>query len=177
MMAGTAPPTPSVASLPAMTSSVPSIGAQRAGQRPPGLDDVGTVHAVVEQVHGLVGAHRQRLADRLGGALGAGGQDGDGALGAVGGFLLLDQQRLFDGALVDLVEHGVGGLAVKGEVAVGQLAFRPRVWDLFDQDHDVRHESGSSSSIGPAARPANTTFQAITTMLLVGNLRWFAGTP
>ncbi len=152
-------------------------GAERTRQRPPGLDDVRTVHALVEQVHRLVGTHRQRLTNRLGGALGTGGQHRDGALGAVGGCLLLDQQGLFDGALVDLVEHGIGGLAVKGEVAVGQLALRPGIWDLFDQDHDVRHESGSSSSNGAAGRPANTTVEAMTTMLLVGNLRWFAGTP
>ena len=123
-------------------------GAERAGQRPAGLDHVGAVQALVEQVHGLVGAHRQGLADRLGGALGAGCQHGHSAVAA---FLLLDQQRFFDGALVDLVEHGVGGLAVEGAIAVGQLALRPGVWDLFDQDHDVRHESGSSSSKGPAA--------------------------
>src|SRR6185436_10488872 len=59
-------------------------------------------------------------------------------------------KRLFDGPLVDLVEHGVGGLTVEGEIAVGQLALRPRVRDLFDQDHDIRHDSGSSSSKRPA---------------------------
>src|SRR6476469_8283099 len=124
--------------------------AERAGQRPTGLHHVGPVQTVVEHVYGLVGAHRQRLADRLGGALGSGGQHGHRRIAA---FPLLDQQRLFDSALVDLVEHGVGGLAVKGEVAVGQLPFRPRVRDLLDQDHDVRHESGSSSSKGTGGRP------------------------
>src|SRR6478672_4655132 len=129
--AGTAPPTPSVASLPAMTSSVPSmVPSARAS------------------------AQRQGLADGLGRALGAGCEHCHSALSAVGGFLLLDQKRLFDGPLVDLVEHGVGGLTVEGEIAVGQLALRPRVWDLFDQDHDVRHDSGSSSSERPGGRPA-----------------------
>ena len=36
----------------------------------------------------------------------------------------------------------------------GQLALRPCVRDLFDQDHDVRHDSGSSSSERPGGRPA-----------------------
>ncbi len=53
---------------------------------------------------------------------GTGCEHGHSAFGAVGGFLLLDQKRLFDGALVDLVEHGVGGLTVESEIAVGQLA-------------------------------------------------------
>ena len=64
------------------------------------------MQAVVLEVDGLVGAHRQCLADRLGGALRACGQEGDRAFAAL---FLLDQQRLFDGALVDLVQHGVGG--------------------------------------------------------------------
>jgi hypothetical protein len=97
-------------------------GAQRAGQRPPRLHDVGAVHAVVEQVHRFVGAHRQGLAVGIGRTLGTGCEHGHSAFGAVGGFLLLDQKRLFDGALVDLVEHGVGGRTVESEIAVGQLA-------------------------------------------------------
>ena len=140
MMAGTAPPTPSVDSLPAMTSSVPSmVPSARASAQPVWMTSEPCM-PVVEQVDGLVGAHRQRLADRLGGALRARGQQGHRALGAVGGLFLPDQQRLFDGALVDLVQHGVGGLTVQGPVAVGELALRPGVWDLLDQDHDVRHE-------------------------------------
>ena len=118
-------------------------GAQRARQRPAGLDHVGAVQAVVLEVDGLVGAHRQRLADRLGGALGTGGQHGHRAVAALA---LLDLQRLFDRALVDLVQHRVGGLTVQRVIAVSQLALRPGVWDLLDQDHDVRHECGSSSS-------------------------------
>jgi hypothetical protein len=41
---------------------------------------------------------------------------------AVGGLFLPDQQRLFDGALVDLIQHGVGGLAVQRPIAVGEFA-------------------------------------------------------
>jgi hypothetical protein len=97
-------------------------GAQRTRQRPSGLDDVGAVQPVVDQVDGLVGAHRQRLADRLGGPLRSGGQHGHRSLGAVGGLFLPDEQRLFDGAFVDLVQHGVGGLAVQRPVAVREFA-------------------------------------------------------
>src|ERR1700733_13313494 len=124
MIAGTAPPVPSVASLPAITSSGPSM-VPRARARPPppaGLDDVGAVQPLVEQVDGLVGAHGQRLADRLSRPLGTRGQHRHRSLFAVGGFLLADQQRLFDGALVDLVQHGVGGLAVQRPIAVFEFA-------------------------------------------------------
>src|SRR5262249_19817352 len=96
--------------------------AQRTRQRPAGLDDVRAVHAVVFEVDGLVGAHRQGLADRLGSPLGARGQHGDRALDAVGGLFLPDLQRLFYRALVDLVQHRVGGLAVQREIAVSELA-------------------------------------------------------
>jgi len=106
------------------------------------------VHAVVLEVDGLVGAHGQGLADRLGGALGARGQHGHRPVDAVGGLFLPDLQRFFDGALVDLVQNRVGGLAVQRVIAVGELALRPGVRDLLDQDHDVRHEFASSSSKG-----------------------------
>ncbi len=79
-----------------------------------------------------------------------------------------DQQRFLDGALVDLVEHGVCRLTVERVVAVGQLALRPGVRDLLDQDHDVRHESGSSSSMRPQAACPTTMMQP--PVLLVGNL-------
>ena len=45
--------------------------AERAGERPRGLDQVRAMHAVVEQVYGLVGTHGQGLADGLGRAFGA----------------------------------------------------------------------------------------------------------
>ena len=57
-------------------------GAQRASQGPAGLDHVRAVQAGVEQVHTLVGAHRERLADGLAGFLRAGGQHGHGAVAA-----------------------------------------------------------------------------------------------
>ena len=128
-------------------------GAERASQSPTGLHHVRTVQLGVEQVYALVGAHRQRLADRLGGTLGTGGQHGHGALAAL---FLLDQQRLFDGALVDLVQHGVGGLTIEGEVTGGELALRPCVWDLFDQNHDVGH--GCVVLLAGVERPVGRTF-------------------
>ena len=147
MMAGTAPTRPSVASLPAMIRSAGSSFsnadlAERGGQGPRGLDRVGAVEGRVVDVHGLVGTHGQRLADGVGGAVRTGGEHGH--LAALG---LLDQQRFFDGALVDLVEHGVGGLAVEREVTVGELALGPGVGDLLDQNDDVRHGSSSTSCV------------------------------
>ncbi|GFG89559.1 hypothetical protein MBOU_16010 [Mycobacterium bourgelatii] len=118
-------------------------GAQRPRERPTGLDDVRALQPVVLEVHGFVGTHRQSLADCFGGALGAGGQHGDRAFAA---FPLPDLQRFLDGALVDLVQDRVGSLAVERPVTVFQLALGPGVWDLLDQDHDVRHGCGSSSS-------------------------------
>src|SRR5882724_2337044 len=175
MMAGTAPPTPSVASLPAMTSS--SDGAQRPRQRPPGLDDVRAVQADVLEVDRLVGPHREGLADRLGGALRARGEHGDRALAALP---LADLQRLFHRAFVDLIQHRVGALAVQRVIAVGQLALRPGVWDLLDQDHDVRHECGSSSSKASRSgrlRDFGHEIRNRTGMLLAGNFARSALTP
>ena len=86
-------------------------GADHAGQRPRRADRVRAGQGLVGQVHRRVGAHRQRLADRLGGPVRAHRHDGHRA--AVG---LLELQRLLDGALVDLVEHRVGGVPVQGTV-------------------------------------------------------------
>ena len=122
-------------------------GAQRAGQRPAGLDHVGAVQAVVLEVDGLVGAHRQRLADRLGGALGAGGQDGDRALVAVRSFSLISSASSTARSLISSSTASAASRSSVKSPSV-QLALRPRVRDLFDQDHDVRHDSGSSSSTG-----------------------------
>jgi hypothetical protein len=87
--------------------------ADRGGQHLGRLQDVGAVQRVVDDVHGLVRTHGQRLADGLGGPLRADAHDGD--LTVVG---LLDHERLLDGALVDLVEHRIGGVPVKGVVGV-----------------------------------------------------------
>ena len=111
----------------------------RMREHPGGLHHVRAGDPVVEHVYGLVSAHRQRLADRLAGPLGPQRQDDDLAGPALGFFLLLDQQRRFDGAFVDLVQDGIGGVAIEGEVTVAELALRPCVRDLLDQNHDVGH--------------------------------------
>ena len=64
---------------------------------------VGAGDRVVDDVDALVGAHLQRLLDRVGGVLGTHGQRGDRDLLAVG--LLLELQRLLDGVLVELGEQ------------------------------------------------------------------------
>ena len=63
MIAGTAPPVPSVAPIAGDDQIGALDGPQRASQRPAGLDHVRAVQVGVEQVHAPVGAHRQRLAD------------------------------------------------------------------------------------------------------------------
>src|ERR1700739_86066 len=118
MIAGTAPPTPSVASLPAITRhcSTPSIvPSARASTQPvctmsePCMPSSSTCTALSAPIDSAL-----RIAS-VGRSRGPGGQHGDRALGAVGGLFLLDQQRLFDGTLVDFVEYGVGGAAVERE--------------------------------------------------------------
>ena len=111
----------------------------RVREHPGGLHHVRAGHPVVEHVYRLVGAHRQRLADRFAGALRPERQHNDLAGPALGFFLLFDQQRRFDSALVDLVQDGIGGVPIEGEVTVAELALRPCVRDLFDQNHDVGH--------------------------------------
>ena len=64
---------------------------------------VGAVQVVVLDVDGLVGAHGQRLAQRVLGVLGADGQHGD--LRVVG--LVGDLQRLLDRVLVELRQQAV----------------------------------------------------------------------
>ena len=106
-IAGTTPQRPSVASLPAMT--VRALDGPIALGEHLGGRSVRAVQCLVVDVHRLVGAHGERLADGLGGAAGTDGDHGD--LAAVG---LLEQQRLLDRTLVDLVEDGVGGLTIQG---------------------------------------------------------------
>src|SRR3954447_948882 len=81
---------------------------------------------------GLVGAHGEGLADRVGGLVRAHREDRH--LAAV---RLLDRQRLFDGVLVELVDDTVGGFAIEGVVVAPQLAFGRRVRHLFHADDDV----------------------------------------
>jgi hypothetical protein len=87
---------------------------------------------VVDQVHRLVGAHRQGLADRFGRLLRAHGQHGD--LAAVG---LLDLQGLLDGVLIQLVDQAIHRLTIQRGVTLLQLAFGPRIGHLLDADDDV----------------------------------------
>lgn len=114
--------------------------AQCRSQGVPGLDGVGAVQARVVEVYRAVRTHRQSLADRVGGAIGACGQNLD-----LTALSFLDEQGFFDGPLVDLVENGVCSLAIEGVVTVAELALGPCVWNLLDQNNDVRHGSASTS--------------------------------
>ena len=76
----------------------------------------------------------------------------------------------------DLVEVGIGRFAIEGPVIGGELALRPRIWNLFDQHNDVRHRLLGPPGRHPAAdRPlALGLLNADHIMLLAGNLWWFA---
>ena len=50
---------------------------QRGGDHRAGLHRARPVDRIVDDVHGLVGTHRQRLADGVGGRVGPDGQHGD----------------------------------------------------------------------------------------------------
>ena len=139
-IAGTADAAPSEASLPASTRSTPSTVPIALASTFAVVTASDPASAVVGQVHGLVRAHRQRLADRVGRPVRAHRQHGD--LGAVVG--LLELQRLLDRPLVDLVEHRVGGVAVQRPRPLAQLAFRIGVGHLLDQHDDVHRTSSTS---------------------------------
>src|SRR5437764_5145460 len=111
-----------------------------------GRDRVRAVKHRVGDVDRLVGAHGQRLADGVGRAIRAYRDHGDLALA---GFL--DLQRLFDGLLVDLVEHGVGGSAVARVVGAGALPLRVRGRYRLDQAYALPHGSASTSRSRPAS--------------------------
>ena len=91
---------------------------------------------VVQQVHGLVRAHGQRLADRLRGPLRSHGQDGDLGLVTRGTLRLGDLQALLDGVLVKLVDESVHRRAVQGTVRL-ELALGPGIGHLLDTHDDV----------------------------------------
>src|SRR5690606_1276494 len=97
-------------------------------------DYVRALQRLVGDVDGLVGTHGQGLADGVGRTVGTDAQDGHLAFAG-----LLDLERLFDGTLVDLVDHRVGGLTVQGVVTLVELALRVRVRHLLDQYNDVGH--------------------------------------
>ena len=105
---------------------------QRGGDHRAGLHRARAVDGVVDDVHGLVRAHRQGLADGVGGRVGADGQDGD-----LAALPVAHQQRLLDGVLVHLVDDVVGRGAGDGVVRRVQLALTARVGDLLDKNDDV----------------------------------------
>ena len=91
---------------------------------------------------GLVGAHRQRLADRLGGLVRTGRQNGD--LTAVG---LLDLESGFDGlSLISSITGSISRSRVKSPSL--SFALRTGVGHLLDEYDNVCHGSSSTSCIG-----------------------------
>ena len=95
-------------------------------------EPVRAAQRLVDDVHRLVGAHGQRLADRLGGLLRAHRHDRDLAAVRLG-----QPQAFLDRVLVEFVDHPVRGVPVQGAVGGPQRALRPGVRYLLDQDDDV----------------------------------------
>ena len=119
MIAGTAPLVPSVASLPAMTSSVPSIVPSALASThavwtmsEPCMPSSSTCTALSAPIDSAL---------RIASVARAGPAVNSVTVLSIRAFLL-DQQGLFDRALVDLVEHGVGGLPVERVVTLGEFA-------------------------------------------------------
>ena len=139
-IAASAPIRASVDSEPRMTRSKPDP-AEHLGEHRRGHQAVRAVQRLVDDVHRLVGAHRQRLADRLGCLLRAHRQDRD--LAAV---RLLQPQAFLDRVLVELVDHRVGGVAVQRAVLGPQRALRPGVRHLLHQDDDVHDRRPTSNT-------------------------------
>jgi hypothetical protein len=85
-------------------------------------------------VHGIVGTHRQALADR--GGRGVGRHRDDGHLGVA--IAVFARQRDLEGALTDLVEDSFGGTAIGEPGFQVQLPVSVGIRDLFDQHRDLQ---------------------------------------
>ena len=127
---------------------------QRLRQRVRRREGVGPVQRWVDDVHRLVCAHRQGLADRLDRLVRAHREHGDLAA-ALG---LFDLQGLFDGVLVELVHHTVDAFAVDGLVGA-EFLLGPRVGDLLHADDDVHGRR-------PTSRSENTAWVIAWTLLI-----------
>ena len=171
---------PGVGALGAEDHEVPLDRAERLGEDRRGGERVRPVDGVVHHVDAGVGAHGQRLADRLRRLLRTHGEDRD-----LAGVLLGELQGLLDGVLVELVHHRVGRVTVEGLVGGAELLLGPRVGDLLDADDDL-HGRGATllawRSGGPAlggdgarqgtkARNRGRPPASSRPMLLVGSIR------
>jgi hypothetical protein len=123
----------------------------------PRRQGVGAGQAVIQQVHRLVRAHRQRLADRFGRVLRAHGQDRDLGLVPRGPLGLGDLQAFLDGVLVKLVDQPVHRRAVQRAIRL-ELAFGPGIWHLLDAHDDVHRRHRPPR---PAREDANKNSEII----------------
>ena len=123
---------PGVGRLAAEDDQVVADPPEHVGHGGGGTQDVGPGQGVIDQVHSLVGAHRQRLADGLGGARRTHREDRDAALVRFG-----DPQAFLDRVLVEFVRHGVGRVPVESGVRSLERALRPGVRHLLHTDDDV----------------------------------------
>ena len=100
---------------------------------------------------GVVAAHGQRAAQRLGCLLGTHRQVGDALDGAV----IEQAQGLLDGVLVERIDDGLDAGAVEAQV-IGVALVGAGGRDLLDADDDLHVRSSRSIWLSPASprRPA-----------------------
>ena len=130
--AATTPPVPSEVSRPVSSRSNGSWAAAAAITRI-GRRQVGALERRIGDEHAALGAHRERLAHRLGGV--GGGHRQDRHLPAV---RLDELQRGLERVLVVAVDDGRRGGTVEPEVGAGQaFGARGRVGNGLGQDEDL----------------------------------------
>lgn len=124
------------------------------------------MQAVVLDVDGLVGTHRQRLAQRVLGVLGTDGQHGDlGVVRFVG-----DLQRLLHRVLVELREQTVHVVTVDGQV-IGEVPVASGVGHVLHSDNDPQAHAGFSYCIVISGLPSFRQHRRLKRPIPVGAAR------
>ena len=114
---------------------VGALALERGRERPRGRDEVRSGRGVVRDQDGAVGAHRERLAQRVERSRRAHRNEDDLALTVC----FLDLQRLLDGLCVEMVQRPLAGAVKSFRIRVDALV-DSRVGDFFDTDRDLHRQ-------------------------------------